>query len=95
MLRTVLTIKLLFFREGGDPTSSQFPHLHDRYRITQILGEGGMGTVYRAYDLLLNRYVALKVLKSNLISIESHKFFVKEARFLANLNHPGVIPIYD
>jgi serine/threonine protein kinase/formylglycine-generating enzyme required for sulfatase activity len=72
-------------------------HLSTRYERQELLGEGGMGTVYRVFDHHLMRSVALKELKGpHGVSSESQRaHFIKEAQILAQLNHPGIIPIYD
>ncbi|MGQ0846930.1 MAG: serine/threonine-protein kinase [Sporichthyaceae bacterium] len=68
--------------------------LADRYRLTETLGRGGMGEVWRAYDERLNRYCAVKVLRqtNDAGTIER---FSREARTLASLRHPGVVTVYD
>jgi serine/threonine protein kinase len=68
-----------------------------RYECLTLLGEGGMGKVFRAYDHRLKRHVAIKVLKANekSVSIESQILFIKEAQTTAQLNHPYIIPVYD
>jgi serine/threonine-protein kinase len=69
--------------------------LADRYRLAGLLGEGGMGRVYRAHDLLLDRSVAIKVLHPHFASDPAARArFVREARIAARLSHPHVIPIY-
>jgi serine/threonine protein kinase/tetratricopeptide (TPR) repeat protein len=69
--------------------------LLDRYRIEAELGKGGMGTVYRGYDLLLNRYVALKVLNAAYLSQTGKARLLTEARAAAKLNHFNIVTIYD
>ncbi|HEY9075866.1 MAG TPA: protein kinase [Anaerolineaceae bacterium] len=67
-----------------------------RYRIVDKLGEGGMATVYKAFDPLLERYVAIKVIK--VTQEMSDKFLVRfqnEARSLAQLSHPNIVRILD
>lgn len=66
------------------------------YRIIEQLGQGGMATVYKAYHASLDRYVALKVL--HLAFREDQTFtmrFQREARVVAHLEHPCIVPIYD
>jgi eukaryotic-like serine/threonine-protein kinase len=66
------------------------------YTITSCLGEGGMGTVYRASDTMLGRDVALKMLHGTLISQPQFlDRFKKEARILAQLLHPNIAVIYN
>jgi len=65
------------------------------YRITGKLGEGGMGAVYRATDMKLNREVAVKVLPDNLgFDPDRYARFAREAQLLASLNHPNIATIY-
>ncbi len=67
-----------------------------RYEILGMLGKGGMGAVYRAYDHLLGRHVAYKVLGEALSrSPEARDNLLHEARAAAQLNHPNVITIFD
>jgi tetratricopeptide (TPR) repeat protein len=67
-----------------------------RYEILGMLGKGGMGAVYRAYDHLLGRHVAYKVLGEALAgNPEARDGLLYEARAAAQLNHPNVITIYD
>jgi len=66
------------------------------YRIDAVLGQGGMGTVYRATDMQLLRAVALKVMHPNFaIQKEFQQRFLQEARASANLDHPNIIRIYE
>jgi eukaryotic-like serine/threonine-protein kinase len=66
-----------------------------RYTIEGVAGEGGMGTVYRARDHLLDRDVALKVLRADLAPPEAADRLRREARILARLEHPGIVPVHD
>lgn len=66
-----------------------------RYRVTDMLGRGGMGAVFLADDLRLGRAVAIKVLRPELATEGSHVGrFEREARIAAGLDHPNIIPIY-
>ena len=66
------------------------------YRIASKLGEGGMGVVYKARDMHLDRFVAIKVLPSEAVSNpERMRRFVQEAKTASALNHPNIIHIYD
>ena len=67
-----------------------------RYRIIDRLGEGGMGVVYRAMDERLEREVALKLVREELLRDHtSQARFRQEARALSRLNHPGVATLFD
>jgi len=66
------------------------------YRILGKLGEGGMGVVYKARDLRLDRFAALKVLPVDKVSdAERCRRFVQEAKAASALNHPNIVTIYD
>lgn len=70
--------------------------LRARYRIVRELGRGGMGCVYEAIQLELNRRVAMKVLNADRFGdAESRQRFLAEARILARLSHPGIVTLYD
>lgn len=70
--------------------------LEDRYQILRALGSGGMANVFLARDLNLQRNVAIKVLREDLISDPSFRArFLQEARLAANLSHPNIVTIYD
>jgi serine/threonine-protein kinase len=66
-----------------------------KYRITDRLGRGGMGIVYKALDESLEREVAIKVLNPDITDTELMKRFRVEAMSLARLNHPGIATIYE
>jgi serine/threonine protein kinase len=67
-----------------------------RYRVEKILGQGGIGTVYLAYDEQLKRHVAVKVPRRELvISAERAEQYLREARTLAALDHPSIVHVYD
>jgi len=65
------------------------------YRIDTILGEGGMGTVYRALDTKLNRPVAIKFLSCDLVDAAARRRFQREARMVSSLSHPHILTVHD
>jgi serine/threonine protein kinase/Flp pilus assembly protein TadD len=66
------------------------------YSILQELGRGGMGIVYKAHDLKLDRFVAVKFLPPHLSGVEENKTrFFQEAKAAASLNHPNILNIYE
>ncbi|NJL94988.1 MAG: serine/threonine protein kinase, partial [Anaerolineae bacterium] len=67
-----------------------------KYRLVKLLGEGGMGAVYRAYQEDLEREVAVKVLSSSLVTQPDYvERFNREAKTAAALEHAHIVPIYD
>ena len=72
------------------------PERIGRYRVEKVLGKGGFGLVYLAQDEQLNRPVAVKVPHARLISKpEDAEAYLAEARTVANLDHPGIVPVHD
>src|ERR1041385_88654 len=71
-------------------------HTVAHYRIVAKLGEGGMGTVYKAMDMHLDRFIALKVLPPEKVeSPDRKRRFVQEAKAASALKHPNIITIHD
>ena len=71
-------------------------YLNERYTILSLLGKGGMANVFLAKDKLLDRQVAIKVLKSELNGDKAAiERFKREALSIANLSHPNIVDIYD
>jgi serine/threonine protein kinase len=70
-----------------------------RYQILEQLGEGGMATVYKAFDTRLERYVAIKVIRTEqfppVMLDQMMKRFEREARALAKLSHPNIVHVHD
>jgi eukaryotic-like serine/threonine-protein kinase len=88
---------------GGPPSTSSVELLQERlqrliegkYRIERLLGKGGMGVVFLAQDLTLEREVAVKVLPPDVVQDEQIvRRFQQEAKTAAKLDHPNIIPIY-
>ncbi len=70
--------------------------LNGRYRLTQTVGEGGMAVVYLARDLLLNREVAVKVLRDQYASDDMFlERFRREGQIAAGMTHPNIVSVYD
>ena len=69
--------------------------LRDRYELTEILGRGGMGIVYRAHDPMLQRDVAIKLIPPTSMAAEGRTRFRREARMVARLDHPSIVTIHD
>lgn len=67
----------------------------ERYTLHEPVGQGGMGTVYRASDRALGRDVAVKVLRGDVADAEAAVRLEREARILARLEHPGIVPVHD
>jgi eukaryotic-like serine/threonine-protein kinase len=72
------------------------------YRLLQLLGSGGMGTVYLASDLSIRRQVAIKLVRTepalypdNAAAIEAAHLFRREANAVAMLDHPNILPLFD
>ncbi|WP_422927598.1 protein kinase domain-containing protein [Singulisphaera sp. PoT] len=78
------------------PALSRSPELIGRYRVSGILGVGGFGRVYLAQDEILDRSVAVKVPHPHRVSRpEDVEQYLDEARILASLDHPNIVPVYD
>jgi eukaryotic-like serine/threonine-protein kinase len=70
--------------------------LNDRYQLLEKLGSGGMADVFRARDLMLDRYVAIKVLRKDYSgNADFQNHFRMEARSAANLSHPNIVTVHD
>ena len=65
------------------------------YRIEGVLGQGGMGVVYRATDTNLGRPVAIKVLSSEVADADARRRFQREAQAASSLNHPAILTVHD
>jgi serine/threonine protein kinase len=74
---------------------AEWPDLGDRYEVRGRLGRGGMGVVYAALDRRLDRDVAVKVLDAVGVAADAAARLGEEARILARLEHPGIVPVHD
>ena len=67
-----------------------------KYKIQELVGEGAMGTVYRAVDSVIGRTVAIKVMNASIARQQDHRQrFLREAQAAGSLQHPNVVTIYD
>ena len=66
-----------------------------RFRLVRLLGHGGMGEVYLAEDEHLRRQVAIKVIQADAPDADATRLFLREARAVAMLNHPHILPLFD
>lgn len=81
-------------KEGDEVLIGQ--HLNGRYKILEAIGGGGMAQVYKANDLILDRIVAVKVLRPELVGDEEFvKRFHREAQSTTSLDHPNIVSVYD
>jgi hypothetical protein len=80
--------------QGDSVRAALEAKLQSQYRIVRLLGRGGMGSVYLARDLTLDREVAIKVVKTDSSAREIQDRLRREARTAARLSHPNVVPLY-
>ena len=70
--------------------------INDRYQIIKSIGEGGMANVYLAYDTILDRNVAVKILRGDLANDDKFvRRFQREALSASSLSHPNIVEVYD
>ncbi len=82
--------------DPGDPRDLGRDSAVDRYRIVRMIGQGGMGSVYEAYDPQLDRKLALKLVRTGRLADPSLRArLAREARTMAKLSHPNVVTIFD
>ncbi|MBR3251463.1 MAG: Stk1 family PASTA domain-containing Ser/Thr kinase [Erysipelotrichaceae bacterium] len=68
----------------------------NRYEIMKLLGRGGMADVYLAFDVILNRHVAVKIMKSDMADDDlARERFRREAEAVTQLSHPNIVDVYD
>ncbi len=81
---------------SSDSNRSAAPEIIGKFDLLEVVGRGAFGTVYRARDRDLHRIVAVKIPKNGqFVSQEEEDRFVREARSVAQLNHPGIVPIHE
>ncbi|TMQ17333.1 MAG: serine/threonine protein kinase [Deltaproteobacteria bacterium] len=81
--------------QPDDEIEVTFGETVGRYQVRRLLGQGGMGQVYLARDVVLGRSVALKIVGPERGGGLSTERFLHEARAIARLNHPHVVQLYD
>ena len=80
---------------SGIGPAPELPEMIGRYRILRLLGEGGMGAVFEAEQEQPRRTVALKVIRTGLLTAEVLQRFDRESQALARLHHPGIAQVYE
>ncbi len=80
---------------AGTPAEPFPSGLGAQYRIDRELGRGGMGTVYLGYDRMLQRQVAIKIVRPELTTPRHQRRLTREARILASFTHPNIVPIHQ
>ncbi|MBL8820256.1 MAG: protein kinase [Planctomyces sp.] len=81
--------------ENTELRSGQSVLVDGRYKVERLHATGGLGLIYEATDLVLNRRVAIKVPKSHVTSPQQLERFEREARITSRLEHPGIIPVHS
>src|SRR5215472_11552055 len=80
----------------ADEIAGQTPQHIGRYRVERVLGRGGFGLVYLAHDDQLQRLVAIKVPhRQRVEQPEDAEAYLSEARTVAKLDHPNIVPVHD
>ncbi|MEE8424302.1 MAG: protein kinase, partial [Elusimicrobiota bacterium] len=82
---------------ADDPFLKEAGLLEKKYRLENIIGKGGYGSVWQAMDVSLERKVAIKQMRADLgeLGSQMRKIYLKEAETLASLEHPNIVAIYD
>jgi eukaryotic-like serine/threonine-protein kinase len=77
-------------------TRDPIPEIIGRFRVIEVIGEGAMSIVYKAYDPEINRTLAIKVLRGECAADPEYRFrFLQEAKAAGNLTHPNIVTIFD
>jgi hypothetical protein len=81
---------------GGGSSMAVGAVIDNKYRVDAVIGEGGMGAVFRAWDLRLERPVAIKVVRADLLGDpDSRARFRRESQIVARLQHPSIVTVFD
>ena len=80
---------------GSSAAPSRIPKQIGKYRIKQLIGSAGMGSVYQALQEQPRRTVAIKLMKAGIASSSALRRFEYESQLLARLSHPGIAEVYD
>jgi tRNA A-37 threonylcarbamoyl transferase component Bud32 len=81
---------------GAGPGISVGAVVDAKYRVDAMIGQGGMGAVYRAWDLRLERAVAIKVVRADMLaSADARARFHRESQIVARLQHPAIVTVFD
>ena len=78
-----------------EPQADEFPEKIGKYEIVCLVGKGGFGCVYKAYNPDLEIHTAIKVPRSDRLNPQRIDDFISEAQTLAKLQHPNIVPVYD
>jgi len=82
--------------DGNFPTAEQLNSKFSQYQVQELIGQGGMGAVYKSFQPSLDRAVAIKIMSSRIADDPSFaERFSREARTMARLNHQNIVNIYD
>lgn len=87
--------ELFHYETAGGADAAFQAEVADRYLLDEEIGQGGMGTVFKARDVRLGRTVAIKVVSEEAVSGIGIAQFLKEIRYTARLQHPNILPLYD
>src|SRR5688572_11660222 len=81
---------------GGGSSMAVGAVIDNKYRVDAVIGQGGMGAVFRAWDLRLERPVAIKVVRADLLGDpDSRARFRRESQIVARLQHPSIVTVFD
>lgn len=80
---------------SGQNRWQSFSHFGDRFEVTRLLGQGGMGEVFQCFDTKLNRQIAVKKIRSEMLRPDFVERLEREARIQSGLNHPGIVQVFE